>query len=110
MLQFRMDFGHTRIARERGVKCCQRRIKLGRLRQVSRCDEAGAGDRSAQFGRILPFDHLEERRLPRAIRANETDLLSVLNFPIEIFKNAFCAENKSDVCELKLYHFIFRYL
>ncbi len=95
--QISLHFCHTRIPCKRGFKRCQRKIKFGMLRQVSRCNEAGAGDRSAQFGGMFPFDKFEERRLPRAIRTDETDLLAVLDLPIEIFKDALCAKDKCNV-------------
>ena len=80
--QFSVNFRHTRIARQRGIQRCQRWIKLGVLRQVSRCDEAGAGDASAQFGGMFPFDEFEQRRLPRAVRTDQADALSALDLPI----------------------------
>jgi hypothetical protein len=30
--------------------------------------------------------------------------LSALDLPVEIFEDTFCAEDESNVCELKLYH------
>ena len=103
-----MDFRHTRVASERGGESRQRQIQLGLLRQVSRQEGAGAGDLSAQFGRMFPFDQFEQRGLPRAVRADESDLLSALDLPVEIFEDALCAEDEGDVGELDLDHGRFR--
>ena len=103
-----MDLRHTRIACQRGVERRQRKVKLGVLRQVSRCDEAGAGDVSTQFGSMFAFDKFEQRRLPRAVRSDQTDALSALNLPIKIFEDAFGAEDEGDVGELNLNHGCFR--
>jgi hypothetical protein len=78
------------------------------LGQVSRSNGAGAGNGSAQFGRMFAFDQFEQRGFPRAVRTDQSDALSGLDFPIEIFEDVFCTEDEGDIGELNLDHDIFR--
>ncbi len=106
LFEFSMDFRYARVASERGGEGRQRQVKLGLLRQVSGREGTGAGNASAQFGRMFSLDQFEQRGLPRAVRADESDSLSALDLPVEIFEDAFCAEDEGDVGELDLDHVI----
>ena len=105
-----MDLRHAWIALQGSVKRRQSMVKLGLLRQVSRCNEAGAGDTSAQFGTVFPFDKFEQRRLPRAIRTDQTNALTMLDLPAEILKDTFGTEDECNVGELNLDHSWFRFV
>jgi hypothetical protein len=56
---------------------------------------------------MFAFDEFEQRRLPRAIRTDETDALSALDLPVEIFEDAFGTEDECDVGELNLDYGLF---
>jgi hypothetical protein len=53
---------------------------------------------------MFAFDQLEQRGFPRAVRADQADALSALDFPAEVFEDTPRAEDEGDVGELDLDH------
>ena len=67
------------------------------LGEVAKRHAFGFDDGASFFGRVFADYQLKQRGLPRAIRTDESDLLVMLNFPIQVTENGMGTENEGGI-------------